>query len=133
MTDIVSETLSSALRPICGELTHLPEHLVRAAIAVAAPAHARTEDVGRDLRCTLERHVIGDHFAFVLDRGLTTTSVWTRWTRGNQPGDVFVQSDCDTASSPETGREPCGEFAGHPGGHTFDIDDPWTRTPAARR
>jgi hypothetical protein len=114
-------------RPVCGERAFL-----RAALADVArqfgsgPAPAREPvDVQRHLRCTLEDHATADHHAFVMELdGIDTGSVWARWARGHQPATVLVLPDCP-ATSCDQAQEPCCEFAGHPGGHTWELDDPW--------
>lgn len=111
---------------VCGERTRLPDRLVAAALESASGTGP--DDVERHLRCTLEDHARGDHVAFVAERpGAHAGSVWARWTRGNAPADVVVLADCD-ATGPGPAREPCGEYGGHPGGHTWQLGDPW-RTP----
>ncbi|WP_052397684.1 hypothetical protein [Streptomyces sp. NRRL F-5123] len=99
--------------------------------ASASPGTTHPEDVERDLRCTLDAHALGDHHAFVLEvPGRDTGAVWTRWTRGHAPAVVLVLPDCPAA-------EPCCEFAGHPGAHTWQfLPAPFTPTggqPPARR
>ncbi|MFI0937407.1 hypothetical protein [Streptomyces sp. NPDC021020] len=79
----------------------------------------------RKLRCPLGAHATGDHHAFVLHLdGCDTGSVWTSWAEGQLPQALEVRDDCCAVSPRARGSEPCCEFAGHPGGHTFDIDDP---------
>ncbi|WP_225848209.1 hypothetical protein [Streptomyces sp. HPF1205] len=60
-----------------------------------------------------------------MDVGSTGSgAVWANWIRGHQPSAVVVLLDCDVTSL-APGREPCCEFAGHPGAHSFDITDPF--------
>jgi hypothetical protein len=111
--------------PVCGERTSLPDTLLTAALARAAPGTAEAVDVQHDLRCTLQQHVTGDHYPFVLQLdGPNACSVWTYWTRGHRPATVTVLPDCP-ATSPHPAHDPCCEFDGHPGHHSFDIDDPF--------
>lgn len=111
-------------RPVCGERASLPTGLVHTAWKFA-PDIATAGDIQRELRCTLEQHTGGDHHAFVMHlAGTDSGSVWTRWTRGNDPATVLVLLDCD-AVSPGPGFEPCCEFASHSGGHTWQVADPW--------
>lgn len=113
-------------RPMCGERVLLPSRLVEDALAVEPAASAGTDDVERDLRCTLEAHADGDHYGFVREpAGAGPGGVWTRWESGQQPGAILVLPDCEAAGPPETGREACGEFAGHPGGHTWELAERW--------
>ncbi|MFI0941901.1 hypothetical protein [Streptomyces sp. NPDC021020] len=51
-------------------------------------------------------------------------AVWTSWT-DVPPTKVEVRADCQAVSTPERGSQPCCEFAGHPGVHTYDAYDPW--------
>lgn len=114
--------------PVCGERALLPDQLVLAALELASCAGP--DDVERHLRCTGEEHARGDHLGFVAERsGARAGSVWARWTRGRAPADVVVMADCD-ATGPDPAHEPCGEYDGHPGGHTWQLADPWC-APAA--
>jgi hypothetical protein len=119
--------MNEPLRATCGERALLPERLARGASELAHGA--RDADAERHLRCVLEAHTTGDHRAFVLE-GAAAGSVCTRWTRGNPPDAVFVLPDCGT-TGPAPVREPCCEFRGHPGGHTWQLTDPWRPRPAA--
>lgn len=105
----------------CGERVDLPADLADAARRLAAPWATLPEDVQRELRCTLGRHALGDHHAFVLELpGTGSGAVWTRWTRGHRPVDVVVLPDCPTTSPPPT-SEPCCEFAAHQGVHSWQL------------
>jgi hypothetical protein len=105
----------------CGERAALPAALADAARRLAAPASTLPEDVERELRCTLERHDLGDHHAFVLELpGSAPGAVWARWTRGHHPADVVALPDCPAASPPPS-SEPCCEFAAHPGAHSWQM------------
>ncbi|MFI0722077.1 hypothetical protein [Streptomyces sp. NPDC021224] len=78
-----------------------------------------------DLRCALQTHVGGEHHAFVLQLdGPEGGAVWTSWT-DSPPARVEVRGDCQAVSPPERGSQPCCEFAGHPGAHTYDAYDTW--------
>lgn len=110
--------------PVCGQRALLPRHLISAALAFATCGSASPRDVEKKLRCPLETHV-GEHHGFVMHLdGVDTGSVWTSWTDGQLPEIVTVRDDCDAVSSRERGRQSCCEFAGHPGAHTYDVDDP---------
>lgn len=117
----------------CGERTSLPDELAAKALAFGGGSDVGPGDVQTDVRCTLQVHATGDHFALVRDlEGIDTGSVWTSWIRGHRPADVFVLSDCNAVQ--DRTHEPCCEFTDHPGGHTFDIADPWSgSTPAQPR
>lgn len=110
---------------VCGERVGLPAALVAAARRLAPQGGTQPEDVQRELRCTLERHVVGDHHAFVLELpGPAAGAVWARWIRGHRPATVVVLPDC-SATGPPPRSEPCAEFAAHPGLHTWQLHDPW--------
>lgn len=113
--------------PVCGERVLLPDQLVLSALELAS--YAGPDDVERRLRCTGEEHACGDRLAFVVERAGGAGSVWARWTRGRAPADVVVMADCE-ATGPGPTREPCGEYGGHPGGHTWQLADPWHTPPA---
>ncbi|MFF7192847.1 hypothetical protein ACFZAM_03950 [Streptomyces sp. NPDC008079] len=110
------------LFPICGETTRLPVSLVRQALRLAGP-HRTPEDADleQDLRCHLQVHGADDHFALVLSfPGVTSGALWARWTEGTRPIDLKVLPDCPSID-PDS-REPCCEFADHPGGHSYHLD-----------
>lgn len=110
--------------PVCGARVRLPVHLTPSVLSSADPGSASVEDVEVDLRCLLEAHSTGDHHAFVMHiDGRDTGSVWTSWPEGRPPTRVEVRADCEAVGPPERGREACCEFAGHPGVHSFDLDD----------
>lgn len=112
-------------RPVCGQRALLPRRLTPLALSYAAPGTASPQDVERRLRCALEAHPAGDHHALVLDlHGRDTGAVWTSWADEHQPQALDVRADCTAVSPPPRGLEPCCEFAGHPGAHSFDVDDP---------
>lgn len=114
--------LAATGRPVCGERSHLPEHLVRAALGHGT-CDGEPADVERQLRCTLEAHTTGDHHAFVTElAGATTGAVWTRWIRGHLPTAVVVLADCPAVST-HGSREPCADFAGHAGAHSWQLAD----------
>jgi hypothetical protein len=110
-------------RPICGERTALPTHLVQIVLGMATPGTAVLVDVECYLRCSLEGHVVGNHYALVMELD-AYTAVWTHWIRGQRPDQVFVLPDCPVTSSSANGGEPCSEFAGHPGGHSHSLVEP---------
>lgn len=109
--------------PVCGQETRLPADLVPVAMSFAGLDRARPEDVEIDLRCVLQAHIGGEHHAFVLQLdGTEGGAVWTTWS-DTPPTQVEVRADCPAASPPEYGSEPCCEFTGHPGAHTYDTYD----------
>jgi len=118
--------MTAALAPaVCGTGGYLPTALVPAAVALEKhPGWAASTDVERRLRCTLETHHRGAHHGLVLElAGVDTGSVWTTWTADQPPGTLTVLPDCPALEGGD-GREPCCGYAGHPGGHTFQLRDP---------
>lgn len=107
----------------------LPDRLVTAALEFVLPGISRIPEVHRDLRCPLQEHTNGDHYAYVMHLdGPDTGAVWTHWIPGQEPGEVVVLPDCEVVS-PSPSREPCSEFAEHPGDHTYNIADPFAAAP----
>lgn len=110
------------LFPICGETTRLPVPLVQQALRLAGP-HRMPEDADLelDLRCHLQNHSADDHYALVLSLpGVTSGALWAHWTGGTHPIALKVLPDCPSID-PDS-REPCCEFADHPGAHSFRFD-----------
>lgn len=119
-------------RPACGERTYLPAPLVPAALAAGATPGTEPADVERELRCPLEAHATGDHHAFVRELpGPDTGAVWTRWTRGHLPAAVLVLPDCPAVRTDDASSEPCAEFAGHPGAHSWQLNGARATAPQA--
>ncbi|WP_157856169.1 hypothetical protein [Actinacidiphila yeochonensis] len=95
---------------------------MRAAVMAAPHGSVQIEDVERQLRCGLQSHESSEHCAFVVELdGADAGAVWTRWTDGTCPSALMVLPDC--AATDKASREPCGEFGGHPGGHTYQLVD----------
>jgi hypothetical protein len=113
-------------RPVvCGERGYLLVRLVPAVLALAGPGAAPAE-VERHLRCTLQDHDRGDHAAFVMELdGVDSGSVWAHWTSGRFPAAVTVHPDCPASDA--ACRDVCCEYEGHPGVHTYELQDPWGR------
>ncbi|MBD0736960.1 hypothetical protein [Streptomyces sp. CBMA29] len=107
-------------RSICSALTVLPDPLAHTALAWSGYRHDMTADI-RDLRCTLERHTSGAHYAMVLDIA-GNTAVWSRWPLNSTPAILLILPDCP-ATHPTHGG--CSEYEGHPDGHTWQLHDPW--------
>lgn len=109
---------------VCGERSYLLDSLIPAVLASAPVGAAEPDDVERLLRCTLETHTTGDHHAMVMDLpGPDTGALWAHWTRGHHPTALYALPDCPS-TDPDTG-EPCCEFAGHSGRHSYQLTDPW--------
>lgn len=109
--------------PICSTLVTLPDLLARTALAWAEDRHVVPADI-RGLRCTLERHPAGHHYAMV-HAVAATTAVWTRWPHDGTPETLLVLPDCPATHAEHGG---CCEYEGHPGGHSWQLHDPWNPT-----
>ena len=113
------------LLPVCGERSYLPTFLGPAALAFAPPGTSSTLDVDRDLRCVLQAHTTGDHYAFVMQiDGHDSGVVWTSWNGEHQPVSLEVRPDCP-ATNPRPDGGDCCQYNDHPGGHSFELTDPW--------
>ncbi|WUH91667.1 hypothetical protein OG900_17185 [Streptomyces sp. NBC_00433] len=120
MTDFVPDLL-----PVCGARRRLSERLAAAAEALAPTGAAEPPQAGRDLRCVLQAHTAGDHHAYVMHLdGQDTGSVWGRWGHEEGPLGLVVLPDCK-AVAPEPLDEACCQYAEHPGGHCYELTDPW--------
>jgi hypothetical protein len=107
--------------PICAAPATLPTSL-----ALTALRYANRPDIDpievRDVRCTLQAHPTGDHYAFIVDT-TATTSAWTRWNHNQNPHIVLVLPDCPTRNPDQD--TTCSEYELHHGGHTWQVNDPW--------
>jgi hypothetical protein len=113
--------------PICGELVTIPTGVVLRAVRYADRPGIDPTEI-RDVRCTLQTHPAGDHYAFIVE-ATETTSVWARWNEG-VPEVVLVLPDCP-AIDPERNMI-CSEYEFHVGGHTWQVDDPWDHAAPAQ-
>jgi hypothetical protein len=113
--------LASGHPPICGEQATLPPALVLTALRYANRPDIEPLDI-RDVRCTLQAHPTGDHYAFVVET-TARTSAWTRWTHSASPQIVLVLPDCPVTDSDRD--KSCTGYELHHGGHTWQVDDPW--------
>lgn len=116
---------SEPLPPVCGATAVLPSSLVQQAVALAVPhGGAAAEEAERYLRCCLQSHGSDAHHAFVLElSGAETGAVWARWEAG-APSRFVVKVLPDCPATDQVTHEPCGEFVGHHGGHTYQLADP---------
>jgi anti-sigma regulatory factor (Ser/Thr protein kinase) len=114
----------TAALPVCGQAARLPAYLVAGALGFAPGTGAGEADVERDLRCTREAHTGGEHHAHVMDLpGRDTGAVWGRWGHPGGQVRLAVLPDCPaTAPAPADGG--CCEYAGHPGGHSYELAGP---------
>lgn len=111
-----------ALLPVCGSLADLPAALRDAADALTAVEDVEPSDVEPKLRCVLQAHVEGDHEALVQElTGVHSGSVWTSWSDGQGPAELVVRSDCSARRTDDA----CCSYAHHPGGHSYEVSDPW--------
>ncbi|MFI0718234.1 ATP-binding protein [Streptomyces sp. NPDC021224] len=132
-TEVWAELMAADVRPgsgsrlpVCGERARLPRHLVPRAVFLATANAVAEAGIETDLRCSLQAHTGDEHHAFVMHiDGVDTGSVWTSWFRNGIPAAVEVRADCEVVSGCARGSEPCCEFDGHPGAHSFDVDDLW--------
>ncbi len=110
-----------ALLPHCAASTKLPNALYDV-ITTMGRDRANPDAVETDMLCILQAHVEGDHHGFVVElMGADCGSAWTTWATGQEPGDILVRNDCAAAKNDEA----CCSYAGHPGGHTYEISNPW--------
>lgn len=113
---------------ICGESAVVPVDVVLTALRYAGRQDIVPADV-QDVRCTLQAHATDDHYAFVVEV-TATTGAWTRWAEGGSPEVVLVLSDCPVTDPDGDGT--CSEYELHPGGHTWQVNDPLNTVRLAR-
>ncbi len=104
----------------CGRHTFINATLAQQILQLATEAEA--SDVSRTPRCTLEGHLNDTHRALVmqLDRG-TDGAAWVQWDN-EPPNVVAILPDCDNFNP--QGSACCCLFHGHPGGHTWELEEP---------
>jgi hypothetical protein len=107
--------------PMCGERRYLPADLVQQALRFESPKKQRGADsVERALRCTLQDHGPDLHHALVLELDRAESgAVWARWS-GEGRLELVRLPDC-----PGEDESACNEYVDHPGGHSFQVHDPW--------
>lgn len=117
-------TSAPHLPPVCGATAALPDVLIIQAVALAGPhASAGSPEAESHLRCCLQVHESGRHYALALELpGAETGAIWASWEPVAPPCFALeVLPDCRAAD--HASREPCSEFAGHNGGHTYQLAD----------
>jgi hypothetical protein len=86
---------------ICDARARLPLALARTALEwTQKPDHVPTEV--QNLRCTLETHAAGDHYAHVIDMAPSTAG-WTQWPEG---APRRYSLSCPTAPLPARTKMP---------------------------
>ncbi|MEW1863831.1 hypothetical protein OG896_18480 [Streptomyces sp. NBC_00669] len=114
-----------AQRFICGRRTLVPDELVRTVLSLvkADDVYAYTrEDMFATLVCTIEVHRGPIHYGAALNlRGPEAGTLWALWRDGGTPSAVIEIPDCPAGREVDS---PCSEFEGHPGGHSWELDDP---------
>lgn len=112
-------------RFICGRRILVPDALVGTVLDLAAADDVfgyTREDMFATLVCTIEVHRGPVHYGAVLNlRGPEAGTLWALWRDGAEPSAVIEIPDCPAGREVD---EPCSEFAGHPGGHSWELSDP---------
>lgn len=105
----------------CGALSAV--HL--AALAQWRGALHQVLGAGPELRCSLELHT-GPHMDVLHEGPDPGSAIWARWAGADGAADVvLLLPDCPVGG----GGEGCGQYASHPGRHTWQVEDP---APASR-
>lgn len=111
--------------PVCGERMTLTEALVPIVMGLAVPGTVEQFDVERDLRCALQAHITGEHWACAMEiPGTRRRTVWGIWSNSEGPLKIFKFSDCSVRQA-SGHREFCNQFARHPGAHSYELADPY--------
>lgn len=117
-------SVRSARRFVCGRRTLVPGGLFRTVMDVA---HASgefvytEEDIFSTLVCTIQMHKKPVHYGVVLNlRGPEAGTLWALWRDGGVPHVVIEIPDCLAGRDVDCA---CSEFEGHPGGHSWELDD----------
>ncbi len=129
---MTSDASVSPIRTVCGHRASLPTRLVVSALKLTSGRGIEAEDVQTALSCSLEEHTTGAHWCLVADpSGPGTEAVWAPWIGDSWPTGVVLLPDCEATSSDST-RTACCEFAAHPGAHSWEVQDRPETGPRAR-
>jgi hypothetical protein len=116
-------------RFICGRRVPSPPALMAAALDRANASARGTysdDDAQPELVCAIDHTGSAEHRAVVLSlRGPHAGSLWTAWRDGMEPSTVAELPDCPVVGD----GEACSEFAGHQGGHSWELADLPRLTP----
>ncbi|NUS15247.1 MAG: hypothetical protein HOY69_28265 [Streptomyces sp.] len=90
------------------------------------PGTYSDDDVQQVLVCAIDHAGSTEHRAVVLGlRGPHAGSLWATWCDDAEPSVVVELADCPVVRD----GEACSEFAGHPGGHSWELADPPYHAP----
>lgn len=115
-----------AQRFICGRRTLVPAALGHTVLELANAGNGYVytrDDVSISLVCTIEAHPASRiHHGAVLNlRGREAGTLWAQWRDRSDPTTVVEKADCSAGREADNS---CSEFKGHPGGHSWELDDP---------
>lgn len=117
------------VRLICGRRIATSSVLVTEALTMAntaAPEACEHEDVQQDIVRAIDHAAPAEHRAVVLGlRGVQAGSLRTAWNDGTEPRALVDLRDCPAVRH----GEACGEFEGHPGGHSWELVDAFRFQP----
>lgn len=105
----------------CPQTIKAPQSVLDKAEDIPGP---KWMGLARELRCALEEHdAETEHYACVLNLAPPSVdAIWTHWRTGELPTEVVILPDCPAYSDEKD--DGCIAYAGHPGGHGFDLYDP---------
>lgn len=110
--------------PVCDDRRLLPELHAATARALAQRSGGEAPYVHLDVQCVLQAHTEGPHHAYVMHLdGPDTGSVWARWTGAQASPSLAVLPDCPARAALDP-DEACCLYAGHPGGHSYELREP---------
>ncbi|MER5772317.1 hypothetical protein, partial [Streptomyces sp. NPDC001985] len=71
------------------------------------------------IRCHLERHRVGPHWAMVWPvAGQGEGMLWAHWSTGGLPARVLTRPVCPETDGP---HKECALYQGHPDGHSYEL------------